>query len=238
MIQQNINVKIRKQLRRLTNTQPSEWYLTQVMRAIRMRPKKMQTVSEIASLVHGAPCDQKTAKVRSALYELCADNKISFMSKHFHFWDQSVARKKGTRQVFFSKNLTYRPRVLPDWLCDEDEDIGDLASLSSERLQDLIDEARDIQIKRGIDRRYACLSGGVREQLADVFKKIKITDPVYFAHSDESLSFLTYTAVPAMPIDIVVDVGDGAQRLNCHHLTIFGKAIVTATDNIFGKEPQ
>jgi len=72
----------------------------------------------------------------------------------------------------------------------------------------------------------------------DVFGAIGITDPVYYAHSDESISLLTYTAVPSMPIDIVVDVGDGPKRMNCKSLTIFGKAIVKATDSMFGADEQ
>lgn len=185
----------------------------------------------------------------AAVYRLAIQDKIGFASSRYHVfkhsYDPSIRSMSAKRAgvLLWHRDLNVSAPLREEWI---DQAVtgqlplfdGGLESMSTDDLDKIIERAEYIKIKRGIDRRYACLSGGVREQLADVFKKIKITDPVYFAHSDESLSFLTYTAVPAMPIDIVVDVGDGAQRLNCHHLTIFGKAIVTATDNIFGKEPQ
>ena len=240
MKQKGTNKEIQKQLRRLTPCRPSEWYMHQAKQAIRMRPKKMQTVASIAKWVSGAASDVKTEKIRAALYELCAENEIAFVSKHFHVWDQRVIKQRGARQVFYSKENPYRAEILEDWQCDEEPEPqpGELDAMTNDELSELIDKAKRIQIQRGIAKRYACLSDDVQDQLVEVFGGIGITDPVYYAHSDDSVSLLTYTAVPNMPIDIVVDVGDGPKRMNCKNLTIFGKAILKATDSMFGAEEQ
>ena len=240
MKQKGTNKEIQKQLRRLTPCRPSEWYMHQAKQAIRMRPKKMQTVASIAKWVSGAASEVKNTKIRAALYELCAEDEIAFMSKHFHVWDRSVVKERGAKQVFYSKENPYRAEILEDWQCDEEPEpqSDSIESMSDDELSELIDKAKRMQIKRGVAKRYSCLSGGVQDQLVDVFGSIGITDPVYYAHSDDSISLLTYTAVQNMPIDIVVDVGDGPKRMNCKALTIFGKAILKATDSMFGAEEQ
>ena len=240
MKQKGTNKEIQKQLRRLTPCRPSEWYMHQAKQAIRMRPKKMQTVSSIAKWVSGAASDVKTIKIRAALYELCAQDEIAFMSKHFHVWDRSVVKERGAKQVFYSKENPYRAEILEDWQCDEEPEpqSDDIESMSDDELSELIDKAKKIQIKRGVAKRYACLSDDVQDRLVEVFGGIGITDPVYYAHSDDTISLLTYTAVQSMPIDVVIDTGYGPERLSCRHLTIFGKAILKATDSMFGAEEQ
>ncbi len=104
---------------------------------------------------------------------------------------------------------------------------------SAEDLQTLIDLAKKRQIQIGIDRRYACLSKAHRDLLVGVFSGIGITDPVYFAHSDDDISFLTYTAVPDMPIDVVIDEGNGPRHISAKHLTLFGERLITYTDSMF-----
>ena len=182
----------------------------------------------------------------SAIYRLAAQGKIGFASTKYHVFKHSehetikATSTKRAGVLLWHKDYEASAPLREEWIDEPSEQLplfdGGLESMSSEDLKELIQRAERIQIQRGIDRRYACLSGGVREQLADVFASIKITDPVYYAHSDKSLSFLTYTAVPSMPIDVVIDSGDGPKRLNCKHLTIFGKAIVNATDSMFGGE--
>ena len=240
MKQKGTNKEIQRQLRRLTSSRPSEWYMHQAKQAIRMRPKKMQTVTSIAKWISGAPSEAKTAKVRAALYELCAEDEIAFVSKYFHVWDRSAIGVRGVRQVFYSKENPYRAEILEDWQCDDETgpQPNGLDSMDNDELSELIKKAKRIQIKRGIAKRYSCLSDGVQDQLVDIFGGIGITDPVYYAHSDDTVSFLTYTAVPNMPIDIVVDIGDGPKRMNCKSLTIFGRAILKATDSMFGVEEQ
>ena len=111
------------------------------------------------------------------------------------------------------------------------QEIVDAASVDD--LQALIELAKKRQIQIGIDRRYACLTKKHRAMLADIFVGIGITDPVYFAHSDDDISFLTYTAVQAMPIDVVIDEGDGPRRVSAKHITLFGKTLLNYTDSMF-----
>ena len=60
-----------------------------------------------------------------------------------------------------------------------------------------------------------------------------ISDPVYLAHSDDEISFLTYTAVKDMPIDVVIDTGDGPRRVSAKHITLFGPKLLAYTDSMF-----
>ena len=185
--------------------------------------------------------------IYSSIYQLAIDNKIGFASRNYHIFylsqNETIKKTKPSRvgTLLWHKDHLVSVPLREEWL---DVPISTqltlfddgLDKMTNEQLTDLIEKAERLQIKRGIDKRYECLYAGIREQLVDIFAKIKITDPVYFAHSDESISLLTYTAVPSMPIDIVLDTGDGPKRMNCKHLTIFGKSIVNATDSMFGGE--
>ena len=198
-----------------------------------------------------AKCSLSGGALYSAIYRLAAEDKIGFASAKYHLFKLSSNEKVKSTKSGSTKLLVwhrdYRVSVplRDDWIVEEpsqEEQIplftNELDSMSNDELSELIEKAKRIQIKRGVTKRYSCLSDGVQDQLVDVFGAIGITDPVYYAHSDESISLLTYTAVPNMPIDIVVDVGDGPKRMNCKSLTIFGKAIVKATDSMFGADEQ
>ena len=185
--------------------------------------------------------------VYNAVYELAAAGRIGFAGRTYHIFHlsdhETIKRTRPSRvgTLIWNKDYAAAAPIREDWLDDPITGQlplfgGSLEELTNEDLAELIAKAERLQIKRGVDKRYACLSDGIREQLIDVFAKIKITDPVYFAHSDETISLLTYTAVPSMPIDVVIDVGDGPKRMSCKHLTIFGKEIINATDSIFGGE--
>jgi hypothetical protein len=116
------------------------------------------------------------------------------------------------------------------------QEIVEAASVDD--LQSLIDLAKKRQIQIGIDRRYACLNKAHRDTITDIFVGIGITDPVYFAHSDDNISLLTYTAVKDMPIDIVIDEGNGPRRVSAKHITLFGKALLAYTDSMFSAGSQ
>lgn len=186
-----------------------------------------------------------------ALYSLAADGRIGFASRAYHIFHlskhETIQRTRPSKvgTLVWNKNYYASAPIREEWLDDTGADqqlplfsSTDLESMSNEALKELVDRAQRLQIKRGIDKRYACLADGVRETLTEVFRSISITDPVYFAHSDESISFITYTSVPSMPIDVVLDVGDGPQRMNCKSLTLFGKALVAATDSMFGPDGE
>ncbi|QDP45811.1 MAG: hypothetical protein Unbinned5179contig1004_3 [Prokaryotic dsDNA virus sp.] len=187
--------------------------------------------------------ETSSASAYRSIYRLAAQRKIGFAASTYHDMSDMLRSFSGrTRVLFWHLDNDISAPVLEEWI-DEDAPLEqgrlfgeDLASLSSEQLQGLIDEAKKLQIKRGIDRRYACISQAHRDKLTEVFGRIGITDPVYYAHSDDDISFLTYTAVASMPIDIVVDSGHGPTRLNCKALTIFGRGIVAATDSMFAAE--
>ena len=182
--------------------------------------------------------------IYEAIYQLAAEKKIGFASRVYHDFAASQDAKirsisKRIRMIVWSKGTCSSVPVLDDWIDEDSMEQGrlfgaDLESLNSEELAELIERAKRLQIARGVDRRYAILPKEHREKLTDVFAGIGITDPVYYAYSDEDISFLTYTAVPDMPIDIVMDNGHGPVRFNCRSLTIFGKGVVNATDSMFG----
>ena len=182
--------------------------------------------------------------VYEAIYQLAAEEKIGFASRVYHDFAASESVKvrnlsKRIRMIVWSKGSCSSVPLLDDWIDEDSMEQGrlfgaDLESMDSEELAELIERAKRLQIARGVDRRYAILPKEHRDKLTDVFAGIGITDPVYYAYSDEDMSFLTYTAVPDMPIDIVMDNGHGSVRFNCRSLTIFGKGIVNATDSMFG----
>ena len=183
-----------------------------------------------------AKCSISGGSLYSAIYRLAAENKIGFASAKYHLFKLSSNEKikhtksGSTKLLVWHKDYRVSVPLRDDWIVEElsqEEQIplftSELSTMSNDELSELIEKAKRIQIKRGVAKRYSCLSDGVQDQLVDVFGAIGITDPVYYAHSDESISLLTYTAVPSMPIDVVIDVGDGPKRMNCKSLTIFGK---------------
>ena len=187
--------------------------------------------------------EASSASMYRSIYRLAAQKKIGFAADTYHDISPFLRRfGRRTKVFFWHTDNAVDVTVLEEWI-DEDAPLeqgrlfgADLESLTGEQLQGLIDEAKKLQIKRGIDQRYACISQAHRDKLTEVFGRIGITDPVYYAHSDDDISFLTYTAVASMPIDIGVDSGHGPVRLNCKALTIFGRAIVNATDSMFVAE--
>lgn len=197
-----------------------------------------------------AQCGVSGGSLYSTVYRLASQEKIGFAAAKYHIFMHSSNEKirsftgqNVTKILIWHKNYKACAPLRDEWIDEEPSQRGqiplfttELESMSNDELVDLIDKAKKIQIQRGIAKRYSCLVDGIQEQLVDVFESIGITDPVYYAHSDDTISLLTYTAVPNMPIDIVVDAGDGPKRLNCKHLTIFGKKIVQVTDSMFGSE--
>jgi hypothetical protein len=191
----------------------------------------------------------------AAIYRLAAAGKIGYANKTYHIFHRSshetIRKTKASRfgTLVWDKDYYATVPIRDEWLdpvedseSEEAEQLplfgDDLEEMNNEELEDLIKRARHLQIQRGIKQRYSCLDDHIQEKLVHIFEKIKITDPVYFAHSDDDISLLTYTAVPNMPIDIVYDNGSGAKRLNCKHLTIFGKEIIAATDSMFGSAEE
>ena len=183
-----------------------------------------------------------------SIYRLAAEEKIGFASRTYHDFsasDNDYVRgvRLRVRVLIWNKKNAIHVPPLEDWIDEDSLEQGrlfgaDLESMSNEELDELISKAKRLQVARGVDRRYAVLSKEHREKLTSVFARIGITDPVYYAYSDKDISFLTYTAVPDMPIDIVMDNGHGPVRFNCRNLTIFGKALVNATDSMFGSDGE
>lgn len=233
-----MNNKIIQDLLKRTNTNPRDGVDQQVLSWLDRNKEGACCIEDLKEEISASG----SALYRS-IYRLSAQRKIGFASSRYH--DIKEMRRpfsQRTRILFWHIDNDISADVLEAWI-DESAPLEqgrlfgkDLTSLSSEQLQDLIDEAKRLQIKRGTDRRYACLPPEHRQRLSEIFGRIGITDPVYYAHSDDDISFLTYTAVSSMPIDIVIDSGHGPVRLNCKNLTIFGRAIVAATDSMFGSD--
>ena len=244
-----MNDKIRQDLKAkypTKQTKASKSAAKKVLDCLEQNNNDVFKVSDIR-----AKCSLSGGSLYSAIYRLAAEDKIGFASAKYHLFKLSSNEKVkstksgSTKLLIWHKDYRVSVPLRDDWIAEEpsqEEQIplftNELDSMSNDELSDLIEKAKRIQIKRGIAKRYGCLSDGVQDQLVGVFGAIGITDPVYYAHSDESISLLTYTAVPNMPIDIVIDTGFGPERLNCRHLTIFGKAIVKATDSMFGADEQ
>ena len=176
------------------------------------------------------------------IYRLAWQGKIGLASRKFHDLKASPdigALSSGVSIVVWSTKHHVNVPVLPEWI-DTDAPIQqaplfgyDFSALSSEELDEVIKRAQWQQIARGVTERYAVMPKEMRNKLTDIFCKINITDPVYYAHSDEDVSFMTYTAIKNMPIDIVIDTGFGPTRFNCKALTIFGEEILKATGSMF-----
>lgn len=245
-----MNEKIKEDLKKkypTKQTKASRSAAKKVLDCLELNNNDVYKMSDIR-----VKCGLSGGSLYSVIYRLVAEDKIGFASAKYHVFKLSSNEKirsftgqNVTKILVWHKNYKASAPLRDEWIEDEpsqDEQIplfrSDLNAMTNEELADLIDEAKRLQIKRGIARRYSCLTDDVQEQLAGVFETIGITDPVYYAHSDNVISLLTYTAVPSMPIDIVVDIGDGPKRLNCKHLTIFGKEIVKATDSMFGVAEQ
>ena len=235
-----MNNKIIQDLLKRTNTNPRDGVDRQVLSWLDKNKDGQCFHAEHKEVIAAS----QSALYRS-VYRLAAQQRIGFASSRYHNIKKLVRSfNPGTKVLFWHIAADISADALPEWIgesapLEQGRLFGkDLASLSSEQLQNLIDEAKKIQIKRGTDRRYACLSPEYRQKLSEIFGRIGITDPVYYAHSDDDISFLTYTAVPSMPIDIVIDIGHGPVRHQCKNLTIFGRAIVAATDSMFGSDGE
>lgn len=191
----------------------------------------------------------KGGSLYSSIYRLASQEKIGFASRDYHtFRDSSLARiAPRVKIVVWHKDYSIEePAIRDNWTVpiSSDQMRGSLfpvaktpeqiiESADVDDLQKLIELAKKRQVQIGIDRRYACLSKAHRDILTGVFSAIGITDPVYFAHDDDDISLLTYTAVPDMPIDVVIDEGDGPRHISAKHLTLFGKRLIAYTDSMF-----
>lgn len=235
-----MNNKIKGDLATKYNARPNNGLLKKILdfldvEAHKNIPWTVQEIKDDLAIGNG---------IYQSVYQLAAEEKIGFASRVYHDFAASEDAKirsisKRIRMIVWSKGSNISVPPLEDWIDEDSMEQGrlfgaDLESMDSEALAQLIERAKRLQIARGVDRRYAILPKEHREKLTDVFEAIGITDPVYYAYSDNDMSFLTYTAVPDMPIDIVMDNGHGPVRFNCRSLTIFGKGIVNATDSMFG----
>lgn len=235
-----MNNKIKGDLATKYNARPNNGLLKKILDFLNVDAHKnipwtVQEIKDDLSMGNG---------IYQSAYQLAAEEKIGFASRTYHDFSASEDTKirslsKRIQMIVWNKGSNISVPLLDDWIDEDSMEQGrlfgaDLESMDSEELAELIERARRLQIARGVDRRYAILPKEHRKKLTDVFAGIGITDPVYYAYSDEDISFLTYTAVPDMPIDIVMDNGHGPVRFNCRSLTIFGKAIVNATDSMFG----
>lgn len=198
----------------------------------------------------------KGGSLYNSIYRLASQDKIGFASRDYHIFRGSSLGCISPRvkvAVWYKDYKIDKPATKENWKVpissDQTRGIGPVSrgslfpvvktpqeiidAVSAEDLQTLIDLAKKRQVQIGIDRRYACLTKAHRDLLVGVFSGIGITDPVYFAHSDDDVSFLTYTAVPNMPIDVVIDEGEGPRRISAKHITLFGRALVAYTDSMF-----
>ena len=137
MNKKGTNKKIRNHMRRLGQRVPSEWYLHASKQIIDERPDTMHTTRDIVDLLTASRTDQGDqnkvfASVRSALYDLAADDEIAFVSKTFHVWEIGD-QLKNTRCVFYGKSNPYRAPILDDWLCDDEgQEGGAIARIDAE----------------------------------------------------------------------------------------------------------
>lgn len=151
MKQRGTNKEIQKHLLRLSPCRPSPWYIHQCKEAIMMRPAKMHTVTDIVNWIAGAQSEHRILKVRAALYELCADDQIAFVSKHFHVWEDSIINRKNAKQVFYSKRHEYRAEILKDWQCDEEPErvtIADQIAYLDDMIEQYHQEIAKIETKK------------------------------------------------------------------------------------------
>ena len=152
MKQKGTNKEIRKHMLRLSPCKPSPWYIHQCKDAIMMRPAKMHTVADIVNWIAGAQSEQRALKVRAALYELCADDQIAFVSKHFHVWEDSIINRKNAKMVFYSKRSEYRAEILKEWRCDEEPErvtIADQIAYLDDLIEQYHQEIAKIEAKKG-----------------------------------------------------------------------------------------
>ena len=234
-----MNNKIIEHLKTRTNQNPRGDLDSRILSWLDKNKDGPRSMEDLRESVSGS-----SAGLYRAVYRLASQQKIGFACSTYH--DVSAVSgglfHRGTRVLFWHPENKLSAPVKERWI-DESAPLeqgrlfgADLANLTIEQLDDLAVKIKRIQIDRGVASRYPCIPKEHRDKLGDVFAGIGITDPVYFAHSDDDISFITYTAVQAMPIDIVLDAGHGPVRFNCRNLTIFGKAIVAATDSMFGGE--
>jgi hypothetical protein len=169
MKQKGTNREIRKHLLRLSPCRPSPWYIHQCKDAIMMRPAKMHTVTDIVNWIAGAQSEQRALKVRAALYELCADDQIAFVSKHFHVWEDSIIKRKNAKMVFYSKQKDYRAEILKEWECEQKPQRADISDQVA-YLDDLIEKLKQEIVR--IETKKNELLGPLFERHRDQFLKL------------------------------------------------------------------
>ena len=234
-----MNDKIREALKDRTTMNPRGDLDSRILNWLEICSESPRTVMNLME-----DFSDSNPNLYRSIFRLAINDKIGFAARPYH-QIQSIARgfDKRTSILFWNKDLNLYAPISEDWIVESSapgtvNSKEYLKGLSPEELDILIKDAQETKFQRSMNNRYSCLSKEHRENLIEVFEKINIADPVYFAHSDDKVSFMTFTAIPNMPIDIVIDSGSGPKRHNCKHLTIFGKTIVAATDSMFGSDKE
>ena len=199
-----------------------------------------KSIWEVSCLKEDLPYKRST--IYRAIYRLAALEKIGFASRFTHNFSHCNETKKlpySIKIVVWSINHKLYVPLKEDYIDpDMPEQVPlfgyDFTALSNEQLAEVIERAQWQQIHRGVRERYAILPKEAINKLTDIFCKINISDPVHYAYSDNEISFMTFTAIKTMPIDIVIDTGFGPNRYNCRSLTIFGEEILRATNSMLG----
>ena len=98
--------------------------------------------------------------------------------------------------------------------------------MSIDELNNLIQRAQKARLERMLQDRYDGADFVAKEQVCEVLRGYGIADPVALVHQKGEIAFLTLTATDDMPIVASFGDRDGAQTLQCTHITLHGAPLV------------